>query len=68
MPDAVCNPFIKTMYWLGPGVSTGFCGLHCVRLYMPERSVGKDVLLHKGRKAFFREKDASSNLASGTKT
>jgi hypothetical protein len=29
----VCNPFIKSVYRLGPDVSTGFCGLHHVGLH-----------------------------------
>ena len=32
MAQAACNDFNKRMYRHGPGVSTGFCGLHHVRL------------------------------------
>jgi len=31
MAQAACNDFNKMMYRYGPGVSTGFCGLHHVR-------------------------------------
>ena len=34
MAQVDCNDFNKRMYRHGPGVSTGFCGLHCHRTRM----------------------------------